>query len=89
MSAKLRKRPSKRTEIKSALRSVGVSEIMDGLSPEELAEIAYELHSYISWWMGDPTEERILALRNSLPILDRMIVFDRRVHYSIRTPANR
>lgn len=63
-------------KLKSALRRGRLSPVLDSLSPEDLAELAHELRTYLNWWMGDPTEESILALRNSLPLLDRIVAFD-------------
>lgn len=66
----------KHSKLKSALKGGRMSAVLDSLSPQQWAELAHELGTYLYWWMGDPTEERILKLRNLLPLLDRLIAFD-------------
>lgn len=73
---RLKQRKEKRVKLKNALRKETYKAITDALSPEQLLELAHDLYTYIYWGIGDPTEERLLGLRNSFPLLDEMINFE-------------
>lgn len=50
--------------------------VLDSLDAEQLAQLAYDLRTNLYWWMGEPTEDRIIALQRSMPLLNDMIAFD-------------
>jgi len=67
---------AKRVILKDALKSMRLATRLDMLEPAELLGFAHDLGTYLHWWMGDPTEETLLNLRTSLPLLDELVDFD-------------
>jgi len=77
MAKKRRKSPAKKhVKLKKALKSLQLVPCLSALTAVELSEFTHDLGTYLSWWMGDPTEEVILTLRDSLPLLEQLIDFD-------------
>lgn len=67
--------PGKNMKLKKALKSAQWAARLDMLDPETLSMFTQGLRTYLNWWMGDPTEETILNLRDSLPLLNDLVDF--------------
>ena len=77
--ARQRKEPTKvrRThKPASALSQTALVTGLDQLSAEELQDLLYKLDRRLYFWMGDPTEQSLLSLRNMHPVLGRIIDFN-------------
>lgn len=49
---------------------------IENLSNAQLMELSHKLSVYLFWWMGDPTYEMLLSLRESFPLLEKVLDFD-------------
>lgn len=77
MAKRSARAPKKRgVKLKDGLNSRRLSASLRSLAPDILAQFLHELRLQLYYWMGDPTEERIQALRDALPLLDQFIDFD-------------
>jgi len=77
MTHKNRKsRPEKRGKLKNALKKSYTTKVLDRLTLEELSEFAHDLWTHLFYWMGDPTEERLVALQDSIPLLKKVVSFE-------------
>lgn len=66
----------KAVRLKNALDSASLSSCLQSSGPDVLAQLLHDLRIHLYYWTGDPTEARILQLRESFPLLDQFIDFD-------------
>lgn len=66
----------KKNKLFDALKKSNLKPIVDSLEAETLGQLAHDLHTVTYYWLGDPTEKRINALRKSIPLLNEIIDFD-------------
>jgi hypothetical protein len=67
---------TRRPKLTSALSQTALDAGLDQLSAEELQDLLHQSRSRIYYWMGDPTEQSLLSLRDMHPLLSKIIDFD-------------
>ena len=75
MTSKQRKSTTKGKKLKSALNHEQWLARLDSLNPEELFKLAHDLHLFLFYWMGEPTEQAISNIQRLFPILDEFVDF--------------
>jgi hypothetical protein len=63
-------------KLASALSKTALDAGLDQLAAEELQHLLHQLSRRIYFWMGDPTEQSLLSLRDMHPLLSKIIDFD-------------
>ena len=71
-----RKSGPTRRKFRPASNHERVQGYLGSLPPADLVRLAYQVGNYRHWWIGEPSEERILELRTRIPQLETLIDFD-------------
>lgn len=75
MTSKQRKSPTKEIKLNSALNHEQWQARIESLSPDEVFKLAQDLHLFLFYWMGEPTEQAISDVQRLFPILDEFVDF--------------
>jgi nucleoside phosphorylase len=70
-----KKSSKKQPKLKAALKQSQYTDILDKTATETLWLLVHRLRLYFYYWHGEPTEERILSIQNSFPLLNELISF--------------
>jgi len=70
-----KKSSKKQSKLKDALKQSQYTDILDKTATETLWKLVHRLRLYFYYWHGEPTEERILSIQNSFPLLNELISF--------------
>lgn len=64
-------------EFEMAFKNTNYTKFLENLPPESLFRLANNLGINLFWWIGDPDKERIESLRESMPVLEELVEFEK------------
>ncbi|HKX00809.1 MAG TPA: hypothetical protein VJN43_23910 [Bryobacteraceae bacterium] len=53
-----------------------IKRYLEGIPASDLVRLSYDLGNFTNWWIGEPSEQRIEELRNSIPRLNDIVDFN-------------